>query len=127
MTPLGNVQKLSAGRKLNEQERLDYAKQVRIVRGMRGLSQSDLAEAAGVGRGTIINIETGKTIPQGDVLVRIMRVLGMVADDAQEMPDWVEGNMEIIASMLMRVPESKRAEVLSSIFTAIIQATPSKL
>lgn len=127
MTPLGNVQKLSAGRKLNEQERLDYAKQVRIVRGMRGLSQSDLAEAAGVGRGTIINIETGKTIPQGDVLVRIMRVLGMVADDAPEMPDWVEGNVEIIASMLMRVPESKRAEVLSSIFTAIIQATPSKL
>lgn len=127
MTPLGNVQKLSAGRKLNEQERLDYAKQVRIVRGMRGLSQSDLAEAAGVGRGTIINIETGKTIPQGDVLVRIMRVLGMVADDALDMPDWVEGNMEIIASMLMRVPESKRAEVLSSIFTAIIQATPSKL
>lgn len=127
MTPLGNVQKLSAGRKLNEQERLDYAKQVRIVRGMRGLSQSDLAEAAGVGRGTIINIETGKTIPQGDVLVRIMRVLGMVDNETPDMPDWVEGNMEIIASMLMRVPESKRAEVLSSIFTAIIQATPSKL
>lgn len=126
MTTLGNVQKLSAGRKLNEQERLDYAKQVRIVRGNLGLSQSDLAEAAGVGRGTIINIETGKTIPQGDVLVRIMRVLGMVVEEGPELPEWVEGNMEIIASMLMRVPEPKRAEVLSSIFTAIIQATPPK-
>lgn len=127
MNQQGNVQKLSAGRKLNEQERLDYAKQVRTVRGMRGMSQSDLAEAAGVGRGTIINIETGKTIPQADVLVRIMRVLGMVEEDVPEMPDWVVGNVEIIANMLVRVPEPKRAEVLSSIFTAIIQATPTEL
>ena len=127
MSPLGNVQKLSAGRKLSEQERLDYARQIRGVRTLRGMSQADLAEAAGTGRGTIINIETGKTVPQGDVLLRIMRVLDMVTDDAPVVPEWVEGNLEIIGSMLLRVPESKRADVLSAIFTAIIQATPIKL
>lgn len=127
MTSRENVQKLAADRKLTEQDRLDYAKQVRMIRNMRGMSQADLAEAAGVGRGTVLNIENGKTIPQADVLLRIMRALDMVVEAGPELPEWVQGNMEIVSSMLLRVPEDKRAEVLSQIFSAIIQATPGKL
>lgn len=126
MDQRSDVQKLATGRKLDEQERLEYAKQIRGVRAMRGMSQADLAEAAGVGRGTIINIETGKTVPQGDVLLRLMRALDMLISDEEETPEWLSGNLEIIANMMLRVPESKRAEVLSAIFTAIIQATPKR-
>ena len=113
-------------RKLSEQERLQYSKQIKAVRLSKGMSQADLAEAANVGRGTIINIETGKTIPQGEVLVRIMRALDMVADEGETIPEWVQGNLAIIAKMLVRVPEDRRADVLSGIFSSIIKATPSE-
>jgi len=120
------VQESGTVRKLSEQERLQYSKQIKTVRLSKGMSQADLAEAANVGRGTIINIETGKTIPQGEVLVRIMRALDMVADEGEHVPEWVQGNLAIIAKMLVRVPEDRRADVLSGIFSAIIKATPSE-
>lgn len=120
------VQESGMVRKLSEQERLQYSKQIKAVRLSKGMSQADLAEAANVGRGTIINIETGKTIPQGEVLVRIMRALDMVADEGETVPEWVQGNLAIIAKMLVRVPEDRRADVLSGIFSSIIKATPSE-
>lgn len=120
------VQESGMVRKLSEQERLQYSKQIKAVRLSKGMSQADLAEAANVGRGTIINIETGKTIPQGEVLVRIMRALDMVADEGETIPEWVQGNLAIIAKMLVRVPEDRRADVLSGIFSSIIKATPSE-
>lgn len=120
------VQESGTVRKLSEQERLQYAQQIKTVRLNKGMSQVDLAEAANVGRGTIINIETGKTIPQGEVLVRVMRALDMVADEGEHVPEWIQGNLAIIAKMLARVPEDRRADVLSGIFSSIIKATPSE-
>lgn len=119
------VQESNSARKLSEQARLDYAGQIKSVRIARGMNQKDLSEASGVGRGTIINIENGKTVPQTDVLLRVMRALDMEPEDAAGLPEWLEGNLEIISKLLLKVPEERRTAVLSGIFTAIIQATPS--
>lgn len=121
-----NVQESTTSTRMSEQARLDYARQIKSVRLARGMNQKDLAEASGVGRGTIINIEHGKTIPQTDVLLRVMQALDMEHEGSAGRPEWLEGNLEIIANLLVNVPEDKRAAVLSGIFTAIIQATPNK-
>lgn len=50
-------------------------------RDARGLSQEDLAAAAGMTRAALSNFETGKTRdPRGDTLQRIAKALGWTAD-----------------------------------------------
>lgn len=127
MTRHKSVQESDSSVKLTEQERVAYAERVRGLRAERGMSQGDLAEAAGVGRGTVINIEGGKTIPQTDVLVRVMAALDAPIEAEYDLPDWITGNLKIIGGLLTRVPEEKRPAVLSDLMTAVLKAIPHGL
>lgn len=51
------------------------SRQIRAARGLIGWSQSDLAEAAGLSRSTVIGIEKGSGNPTRDLMVRLRTVL----------------------------------------------------
>ena len=68
-----------------EAPRLDSARaalayNVRWRRALRGLSQSRLADEAGLTQGQVSAIERGKANPTMDSLERIARVLGVEVD-----------------------------------------------
>lgn len=48
---------------------------VRTAREREGLTRKELADKAGLSLPTIYNIESGKTDPKMDTMLRIMRVL----------------------------------------------------
>lgn len=50
---------------------------LRDVRKQRGLSQVRLAEMVGCSQQAIADYERGKSVPAGDTLVRIARILGV--------------------------------------------------
>lgn len=45
-----------------------------------GMSQEALGEALGVGRSTVIRYESGQTLPNSDVILRLCAVFGVSAD-----------------------------------------------
>jgi DNA-binding XRE family transcriptional regulator len=49
--------------------------QCRGARAMLGLSQPDLAEAAKVGKSTVVNFETGRTVPVSKNMADIIAAL----------------------------------------------------
>lgn len=44
------------------------------------MSQEALGEALGIGRSTVIRYESGQTLPNSDVIVRLCAVFGVSAD-----------------------------------------------
>jgi transcriptional regulator with XRE-family HTH domain len=51
------------------------SRQIRAARGLIGWSQSDLANAAGLSRGTVIGVEKGVGNPTRDLMLRLREVL----------------------------------------------------
>lgn len=102
--------KLSA---LTEPERADYGKRIKALRQAAGMKQSELAEAAGVSRATISNIENGATTPQADILGRILRTLG-VELDAPEFSEQTDLWLSMMGSLIEAIPEPRRAPVVNS-------------
>ena len=64
------------------------ANRVRVARAERSLSQTDLAEGAGVSRQTISSIETGQYVPSTLLALRIAQVLEVPLADLF----WIEGD-----------------------------------
>ena len=63
------------------------ANRVRVARAERNLSQTDLAEAAGVSRQTVSSIETGQYVPSTLLALRLAQVLDVPVADLF----WIEG------------------------------------
>jgi len=58
---------------------------IRDRRNQRGLSQKELASAAGISQHTVTDIESGKVSPTIDVVLRCLTALG-VGIDIREIP-----------------------------------------
>ncbi|MFW5833430.1 MAG: helix-turn-helix transcriptional regulator [Pseudomonadota bacterium] len=54
---------------------------LRVIREHRGLSQVQLATAAGVGRSYLVEIEGGRKPGSADTLARLARALGVTIED----------------------------------------------
>ncbi|WP_218951874.1 helix-turn-helix domain-containing protein [Amycolatopsis anabasis] len=54
----------------------DSGRLVRMLREERGLTRSQLAEAAGVPHVEVVRFEAGATIPSEPMLIRLTRALG---------------------------------------------------
>ena len=62
---------------MNHESKALFGARVREARLSMGMKQSELAEAAGVSRGTIVNIEAGRHSPQDGVRARVERALAL--------------------------------------------------
>lgn len=120
------VQEFENVPRLSEQERLNYASKIATARKIRGWRQDELAEAAGVARTTVVNVERGKTVPQMEVLWRLMTALDMTGDFGAPQPEWIEQYFRIMAPLMQRIPEAQRAAVMSEVITRLAAATVSK-
>ncbi len=97
---------------MDEQQRVLYAGRVEAARKGQGLSQDQLAKMAGVSRGTIGNIEDGKTVPQSAVLWRVMTALEMRPDMNAEWSDEIEGWLRVLAPIIERIAPEARERVM---------------
>lgn len=60
---------------------MKFGEKLRQYRKAKGMTQAELAKAAGVGSTTIINYENGKTYPQNrEVYITLAKILGVDAD-----------------------------------------------
>lgn len=88
-------------------ERTRYAALIRPARLRLEMSQQALADAAGVDRTTVSNIERGAGAPQEDVLRRLLTTLGLAAD-AEQLDSEVELWIAIMSELLSNVPRERR-------------------
>ena len=67
-----------------------FGAELRARREAAGLSQSDLARRAGIARGTIRNLEAGRTAPNAETLRRLQKVesLQLGADSTAPQGSW---------------------------------------
>lgn len=91
----------------NRHQRAILAKSIRAERRAAGMTQDELAEATGLTRRTITAIESEGRVPQADVLVRILRALG-ITDRAVQPDTDVTATAALIAALLERIPSQRR-------------------
>jgi len=105
---------------MSEQQRVTYARMLRGARAERGLTQAEVAEAAGIARNTYAHMESGKQVPQAKNLWSAMLVLDIRPDRPE--PEWLLEWWRIIEPLALRVPESKRGEVMGEIVRTLHDA-----
>lgn len=88
-------------------ERAELAKQVERLRRDQGMNQADLAALAGTDRGTIINIEGGKRVPQARVLTRIFDALGQEDGELEFLPE-TQAWLSSMGTLIEMIPERTR-------------------
>lgn len=110
-----DVQEFAQAPRLTEQERMSLAAKVGPARKARGFTQAELADAAGVSRGTVGNIESGKIVPQADVLWRVLGALDARPGGGVEWSPEVEGWVRLIASLIEQIPADVRERVMLDI------------
>lgn len=88
-------------------ERAELAKQVERLRREQGMNQADLATLAGTDRGTIINIEGGKRVPQARVLTRIFDALGQEDGELEFLPE-TQAWLSSMGTLIEMIPERTR-------------------
>src|SRR6476620_6939452 len=100
MTKRGDTESAPARRVLTDAATTGAA--IRAARRRRGLTQQAMAQAAGVTRQSIVNLETGRSSPQRATVVAALRVLGLrlevVAVDASDQPDSVQASTRRVRS-----------------------------
>lgn len=92
-----------------------WAAQVLEARRRAGLTQEELAEQAGVGLGTVKNIESGKVKPQRAKLDAIKGVLGLDRVREQAWTDEQWQIAEVVVALYSRMPESQRASAAGKV------------
>ncbi|MEB0303851.1 helix-turn-helix transcriptional regulator [Cryobacterium sp. 10I1] len=116
MNANSNVQEVFKAPFMDWQTRLSYSQKVRPARVAQGLSQDELAEMAGVSRGTVMNLESGKSAPQADKLWRILLALDIAPGRDNEWPVYVEEYLRLIAPLITAITDEKRrGEVMGKV------------
>lgn len=92
---------------ISRAEREEYARKVRSLRQAHGMTQAQLADASGVTRATIVNIETGNTVPQLDVLSRVLGPLGVDLRPSRFSPQ-TEFWLTMLGTLIEAVPAERR-------------------
>ena len=61
--------------------KLEIVNQVKKHRTARGMTQKELAQAAGVSRQSVISIERGRYVPSLPLALKLARIFGCATDD----------------------------------------------
>lgn len=99
-------------------ERAELSSQVKAVRQRLGMTQQELADAAGVTRQSIGNIETNGTVPQSKTLVPVLEALGIKPKPATftaETSRWVA----IVGGIMDSLPDERKAAAGQAAVTAV--------
>lgn len=105
---------------MDEQTRLTYSRQLRSARANAGMTQQEVAEAAGVSRNTYASMESGAKIPQSEKLWSVMLVLGIRPDRTE--PEWLQEWWRIIEPLARRLPEESRGVAMGRIVKVLHDA-----
>lgn len=106
--------------KMDEQTRVRYASKVRRARQDLGMTQAEVAEAAGVSRNTVMNLETGKQIPQAEKLWSVLLVVGIRPEIGD--PEWIDQWLAVLVPLFKRVPEEVRGQTLGEVTRVVYDA-----
>lgn len=102
----GTMAKLTGGR-------LAAARAFKAARGRKGVSQAALAEATGVAKGVIQNLEAGNTWPNATSQARLEPAVGMPAGELERIASAYEDHAELIdeeTDLLERLTEVQRRQ-----------------
>ena len=104
-----------------EQERLAKAAEVKTLRTARGWSQQELADVAGVARGTIGNMENGMT-PQADTLASVLTALDANPAQPAQWSENVRMWLNALAPLVDRLADGQRERVMLGVLTDLAEA-----
>jgi transcriptional regulator with XRE-family HTH domain len=94
-------------------ERQEMASRVKSLRQEAGMTQAELASAAGVSRATINTLETGAKIPQADNLTRVLSVFGLT--DEPEFDPQTENWLSMLGTLIEAIPAPRREPAVASV------------
>ncbi len=104
----------------SHRERQAYARVLIELIGRSELQQKDLAEASGVTARTIRNIVQGKSAPQADKILGLMRALGVDIDGDDDLD--VRPYTKMLAPVIRRIDPDHRAAAVSEAIGALSDA-----
>lgn len=96
---------------LSSEERAELATLVKPLRQTSGLTKKDVYDEAAISRQTLDNIENGATVPQADVLKRVLDVVGYEVDEPEFAPQ-TQTWLVMIGTLIETVPESRRPQAV---------------
>lgn len=94
-------------------ERQQMASRVKSLRQEAGMTQAQLAEAAGVSRATINTLETGAKVPQADNLAKVLGIFGLT--DGPEFDAQTESWLSMIGTLIEAIPASRREPAVAGV------------
>lgn len=97
--------------KASHQQRLAYARALRELVARSDLQQKEIAEASGVTARTIRNIVQGKSAPQAEKIIALMRALGVDVDGDDDLD--VRPYTKMLAPVIRRIDPDHRAAAVS--------------
>lgn len=109
---------------LTQDERAELAKAIKPLRQSAGLTKKDVYGEAGISRQTLDNIENGVTVPQADVLMRVLDVVGYETDEPQFSPT-TETWLSMIGTLIELIPADRRATSVDRAIRTLASAARS--
>jgi len=98
---------------LSEDERAEYASQVKTLRQAKNLTQRQLADLANVSRATINTLESGSTTPQTGKLTQVLAVLGVDLGEPQ-FDEQTQLWLSMMGTMIEAIPEPRRLQYVNA-------------
>lgn len=104
---------------LSQEERADLAKLVKPLREASGLSKKDVYDEARISRQTLDNIESGATVPQVDVLKRVLDVVGYEIA-APQFEQQTEQWLTMIGTLIEVIPAERRQRAVDQAIRRLV-------
>ena len=92
---------------LSRAERVEYARKVKSLRQSAGMTQQELADAAGVSRQTVNTLESGDKAPHSDSILRVLRVFGIDAEE-HRFSEQTELWLHVMGALIEAIPASRQ-------------------
>lgn len=124
---VGDVE-TNRGRKMNRDDRAALRERFRTARRIQGLSQQQVADAAGVSLATVNNFERGVSVPQFDTLAAILAVLGIEGDEdvtKESYPEDVQNFLLMMGAYLSLLDEPTRLARIGQLVQEIVRSKPN--
>lgn len=109
---------------LTQDERAELAKAIKPLRQSAGLTKKDVYAEAGISRQTLDNIENGVTVPQVDILMRVLDVVGYETEEPQFSPT-TETWLSMIGTLIELIPTQRRANSVDRVIRTLASAARS--